>query len=119
MPPSQELVQFDAGIHASTVLSWVKTATELLHWTGHEDFPLTDTGAFNQWHHDPDIHAFMLSVGDELIGYGECWYDDSDKSVELARLLISPDRRRQGHGQQLVHLLLEPAKQFQPEDIWM
>jgi len=101
------------------VLSWVKTATELLYWTGRTDFPLTDTGVFDEWHQDPDIHAFMMFVGDDLIGYGECWYDDSDQSVELARLIIKPEQRRNGHGSQLVKLLLQPANQMHPHDIWM
>ena len=88
------------------VLSWVQTPEELMYWTGRKDFPIETTSIFEEWHSDPEIRAYILEDKNEKIGYGEIWFDASDNSVELARLLINPKYRNRGFGHQLVmHLL--------------
>lgn len=88
------------------VLSWVQTAEELMYWSGRKDFPIENASIFEEWHSDPEIRAYLLEDENEKIGYGEIWFDASDNSVELARLLINPKYRNRGFGRQLVmHLL--------------
>jgi ribosomal protein S18 acetylase RimI-like enzyme len=95
---------------ASEVLSWIQTPEELMNWAARKDFPLSDISVFEQWHKDSEIQPYLLKQNNEYIGYGEIWYDASDNSVEIARLVINPIYRRKGFGQQLIRQLLNCIK---------
>ena len=58
---------------------------------------------------------FMLLDGDEPVAYGERWLDDEEGEVELARLLVAPDRRGQGIRRALTRQLACAARQHHPE----
>lgn len=92
---------------AATVLSWVETAKDLANWASINEFPLTDVEIFAKWHSDRDIHPYVLQIAENIVGYGEIWFDNSDHSVEIGRLLIDPRHRNHGYGRRLIWLLLD------------
>jgi ribosomal protein S18 acetylase RimI-like enzyme len=49
------------------------------------------------------------------VAYGELWLDDEEGEVELARLLVSPERRGRGVGRALVRELVDRARNTHPE----
>jgi ribosomal protein S18 acetylase RimI-like enzyme len=102
------LARFEPA-QAEGVLGWAQTPAELFHWCGREDFPLTDPAVFDAWHADPGAHAYTLADdGDDgPIAYGETWFDDRDGTAELARLIVAPDRRRQGFAHELIDRLCD------------
>jgi ribosomal protein S18 acetylase RimI-like enzyme len=104
-----DLVEFDVK-YAAAVASWPTSAEESLYWCGRTEFPvLPDVIA--AWSIPEDVRTFLLVDGDEPVGYGELWLDGDENEVELARLIVAPDRRRQGVGQRLVAALTEVARQ--------
>lgn len=68
------------------------------------------------WSGADDVEAFLL-VGDDgtPVAYGELWLDDEEGEVELARLLVAPERRGQGVGRTLTRALTERARRTHPE----
>jgi RimJ/RimL family protein N-acetyltransferase len=68
------------------------------------------------WSRADDVEAYMFGDPEEApIAYGELWLDDEEGEVELARLLVAPERRGQGFGQALVRALVEQARRTHPE----
>jgi RimJ/RimL family protein N-acetyltransferase len=69
------------------------------------------------WSEADDVEAFLFTESDDgpLVAYGELWIDDEEGEVELARLLVAPDRRGQGVGRTLVRELVEQARTTHPE----
>ncbi|GGY65135.1 hypothetical protein GCM10010363_53200 [Streptomyces omiyaensis] len=95
--------------HAAAVARWPASATEALHWCGHRGHPVpAETVA--GWSRDPDSHAYVLTDGTELLGYGEVWHDHEEDEAELARIVVAPDARGRGLGRALVRLLLAEAR---------
>jgi ribosomal protein S18 acetylase RimI-like enzyme len=96
-------------VHAAEVLRWITSLEEARQWGGPGiPWPL-EVSLFSAWHADPEIQSYVLCEEDTLIGYGEVWVDSEEKEVELARLLVKPDRRGQGVGKELLNQLLEQA----------
>ena len=51
------------------------------------------------WSQADDVEAYLLTdEPDEPVAYGELWLDDEEGEVELARLLVAPERRGRGVG---------------------
>ena len=52
------------------------------------------------WSQADDVEAFLFSDSADgpWVAYGELWLDDEEGEVELARLLVAPERRGQGLG---------------------
>ena len=67
------------------------------------------------WSRADDVEAFLFADADEPVAYGELWLDDEEGEVELARLLVAPERRGQGIGRVLVRELVELARRNHPE----
>jgi len=68
------------------------------------------------WSQADDVEAFLFAeAGDEPVAYGELWLDDEEGEVELARLLVAPDRRGRGVGRALVRALVDRARSTHPE----
>jgi ribosomal protein S18 acetylase RimI-like enzyme len=90
---------------AETILAWITTPQELRWWSARQDFPLTDPAVFDTWQADPQIAPHVLLRGDAPLAYGEVWFDDADRTAELARVIVSPRHRRQGHARALIERL--------------
>jgi len=95
-----ELTAFRAG-DAAAIASWPTSEEEARAWCGRAQ------AGFAEWHRDPDVTPYVLRDGDEPVAYGEVWQDGDD--VELARLIVRPDRRNAGVGRSLVRKLLDRA----------
>ncbi len=45
------------------------------------------------WWEGPDVETWVMVGSDgRLVGYGELWLDAEENEVELARLIIAPER---------------------------
>ena len=67
------------------------------------------------WSTADDVEAYVLEDPDDgPIAYGELWLDDDEGEVELARLLVAPERRGRGIGRALVAALVEQARRAHP-----
>jgi RimJ/RimL family protein N-acetyltransferase len=69
------------------------------------------------WSAEDDVEAFLFteSEGGPPVAYGELWLDHEDGDLELARLLVAPERRGQGIGRLFVRALVEQAHHTHPE----
>jgi len=69
------------------------------------------------WSRADDVEAFLFADAADgpWVAYGELWLDDEEGEVELARLLVAPERRGQGLGRVLVRDLVARARQTHPE----
>jgi [ribosomal protein S18]-alanine N-acetyltransferase len=77
-------------------------------WCGKDEFPMA-AQSVAAWQQDKDVQAHLLVADGILLGYGELWFDAEENEVELARIIIAPDVRGQGHGRTLVLGLLQKA----------
>lgn len=79
---------------ADMIAGWHPIATdEVLDWWRGEDV-------------DPWV---MVDADDRPVAYGELWLDPDEDEVELARLIVAPELRRRGLGQQLTRALMAKA----------
>jgi ribosomal protein S18 acetylase RimI-like enzyme len=93
---------------AATVADWATSSAEVRAWCSREG---TSVPAYviAAWSEAPDVHAFLLHDDGAPVGYGELWVDDEEAEVELARLIVAPERRGRGLGRDLVRLLVAEA----------
>lgn len=62
------------------------------------------------WWEVPDVEPWVMTEpDDQLVAYGELWFDEEEDEVELARLIVAPELRGRGVGKQLVRRLTEKA----------
>jgi ribosomal protein S18 acetylase RimI-like enzyme len=108
MTRSESLLEF-RDAHAREVARWATSFDEVLMWAGSDAGWPFDVSSFRRWHADPDVKPYVLRGGDVLIGYGEVWIDESEREVELGRIIVNPANRGVGVGRHLVRLLLERA----------
>jgi len=108
--PSDSLEPFRPA-HAGELAGWVATAEEARRWGGQAVVWPVAASVLSVWHADPGVRPFVLIRRGVLLGYGEVWIDAEEPEVELARIIVRPDRRGQGMGRLLVTLLLEQAAQ--------
>ena len=112
------LVEFDQK-WSETVLGWINSAEELLHWSARADFPLTDATVFDEWHSDPEITPYILLLDDELVAYGEVWLDEADGFSELGRMIVAPTHRRKGLGTLLIERLGSVVHETGHREVWL
>lgn len=63
-----------------------------------------------RWWATPDVEPWaMVDSGGSLIGYGELWLEADEDEVELARLIVAPKLRGQGHGKRLTQAMMSKA----------
>jgi len=69
------------------------------------------------WSEADDVETFLFTEppSDGPVAYGELWLDDEEGEVELASLLVAPERRGRGVGRALVTALVEQARRAHPE----
>jgi ribosomal protein S18 acetylase RimI-like enzyme len=104
--------------HAEVILGWVQAAEDRDAWASRAHLELTPE-LFCEWHADPDVHAYVLTVDGVLCGYGEVWTDEAEAEAELARVVVPPRSRGRGVGRRLVTLLAERASELGFADVWV
>ena len=63
------------------------------------------------WWKVADVEPWVMEGTDGgLTAYGELWLDVEEDEVELARLIVAPERRGRGFGKLLVHALMHKAQ---------
>jgi RimJ/RimL family protein N-acetyltransferase len=69
------------------------------------------------WSAADGVEAFVFAedAGGPPLAYGELWLDHEEGDLELAHLLVAPERRGQGLGRAFVRALAEQARQTHPE----
>jgi len=105
-------VPFDPA-RATLVSSWAPTAAEVLSWCALAEAPVPPE-VISGWSTADDVDAFLLLDGEVPVAYGELWLDEEEGEVELARLLVAPERRGQGVGRTLTSLLAAAARDRHP-----
>jgi len=110
------LIPFDVS-YAHEVLAWARDAQELSAWAALQERP--DGSVFADWHADEDISGFVLLEAEQPIAYGEVWLERAERSVEFARILVSPAHRRRGVGSRLMGLLMERAPTDSIDAFWL
>lgn len=95
---------------AELVAGWSRSAGEAAMWVSRAEHPFPP-GAVTAWWRASDVQPWLLLDGDGIpVAYGEIWDDAVEDEVELARLIVDPNRRRQGIGRRLVDELVALAK---------
>lgn len=71
--------------------------------------PMEPSGVLAWWE-DPEVEPWVMTDGaGSLVAYGELWLDPGEDEVELARLIVAPELRGQGHGGRLTRELTAKA----------
>jgi ribosomal-protein-alanine N-acetyltransferase len=102
---------------AALVSSWAVGDDVVRAWCA-VDGDTVPADVVTGWSLADDVEAYLFPdpvLPDEPVAYGELWLDDEEGEVELARLLVAPDRRGQGIGRALVRALVERARRTHPE----
>jgi ribosomal protein S18 acetylase RimI-like enzyme len=107
-----DLVRFGAA-RATLVSSWAPTPAEVLSWCARPEAPVPPEVVAG-WSAAEDVEAYLLLAGGSPVAYGELWLDQEEGEVELARLLVAPERRGQGVGRALTSLLAAAARDRHP-----
>lgn len=108
------LVPFDP-VHAPLVSGWGDGPEVVLAWCAVEG-DRVPAEVVAGWSAADDVEAYLLTDdAGEPQAYGELWLDDEEGEVELARLLVAPERRDEGLGRALVGRLVERARQSHPQ----
>jgi ribosomal protein S18 acetylase RimI-like enzyme len=96
-----ELSPFDAS-HAGPIAAWPVDEAECMAWCSVGSVTGTDVAA---WSVADDVEAWILTEDGAPVAYGEVWFDDDEREVELAHLIVVPARRDAGVGRRLVEAL--------------
>lgn len=97
------------------LMTWFDSALDVRIWGGPKfRFPYT-LKSFQKDCHWPEMASFSLRDPDrQLCAFGQL-YDRSNR-INLARLVVRPDRRRQGLGRRLVTMLMSVGPRLLPLD---
>ena len=93
----------------SYLMSWFPTERSTDIWGGPKfRYPFTPETFQEDVHwRDMDTYCLVDSSG-EMLAFGQIY--ERHGRINLARLVVSPDRRRQGIGKQFVCLLMEQGR---------
>jgi ribosomal protein S18 acetylase RimI-like enzyme len=97
----------------NNLMSWFPTERSVDLWGGPKfRYPFTPE-TFHEDVHWRDMDSYcIVDSSEELLAFGQ-FYERHGR-INLARLVVSPDRRRQGVGKQLVRLLMEQGRRSIP-----
>jgi ribosomal protein S18 acetylase RimI-like enzyme len=103
-------------VHAALVASWAVGDEVVRAWCAVEGDAVPGD-VVSAWSRADDVEAYLFTEHEDgpLVAYGELWLDEEEGEVELARLLVAPERRGQGVGRVLVRELVERARHTHPE----
>ena len=87
------------------LMGWFDVAAEVSRWGGPKfRFPFTRETFLNDCHW-PEMASFSLrDPADQLCAFGQLY--DRNCRINLARLVVRPDRRGQGLGRRLITMLM-------------
>jgi len=91
-----------------TILGWVMSAEDALGWA-ETPFLRIRPDLLETWHAQPGIVPCVGILGDELCAYGHIWEDQVEREAEVGRVIVAPERRREGIGRAFVSLLAAEA----------
>ncbi|MEM6512599.1 MAG: GNAT family N-acetyltransferase [Pseudomonadota bacterium] len=92
-----------------TLMTWFPDAASIRHWSGPDfDYPF-DRDSFHRDCKWRDIDSYCLESHGTLQGFGQVY--PRDNRVNLARLVIHPQARGSGLGQQLISALIREGQQ--------
>src|SRR6185295_3149039 len=94
---------------AELVASWAVGDEVVRAWCARDD-DTVPADVVAGWSEADDVEAYLFR--DES---GEAWLDDEEGEVELARLLVAPERRGKGVGRALTRALADRARSTHPE----
>ena len=97
----------------SHLMSWFPTARSVDIWGGPKfRYPFTAETFFEdvRWQQIDSYH--LVDLAGDMLAFGQIY--ERHGCVNLARLVVSPNRRRQGIGKQLVALLMEKGRESFP-----
>jgi len=96
---------------AAVIAGWSQSAEEARRWCSRAVHPFP-AGEVLDWWQAADVDPWVLDVGDPPApaAYGELWVDEEEDEVELARIVVDPQRRRSGVGRLLVMELVGVAR---------
>jgi len=94
--------------YAINVLEWVSSAEDALGWA-ETPYLRVRPDLLETWHSQPGVVPCVGWLGDELCAYGHVWEDQTEREAEISRVIVAPQRRRQGIGKTFVSLLAAEA----------
>ena len=105
-----ELELFDRR-SAAVIAGWAGTPDESMLWCS---LPEVSPDTVDGWSRRPEVEAFVLCEDRHVVAYGEIWVDLDEREVELAHLIVDPERRGEGMGGQLIAELVGQACRHYP-----
>ncbi len=91
-------------------MSWFSDKVSVEIWGGPPfRFPFTRESFLEDVRWNKMQSFVMLNTADAMIGFGQTY--EKEKRGHLARLVVSPKLRGEGHGKELVELLIEKARE--------
>lgn len=91
------------------LMSWFPTAEDVNVWGGPRfRFPFTPE-TFIEDCHWPAMLTFVLRDATEMLAFGQLY--ERHQRINLARLVVNPNRRGEGLGRRLVEALLDEGTQ--------
>ena len=98
---------------AAVVSTWAATPDEVVSWCSRTEAPVPPD-VIAGWSGQPGVRAYLLLDAGRPVAYGELWIDDEEEEVELARLVVDPERRGQHLGRALARRLTREARRAYP-----
>ncbi|MDH3747031.1 MAG: GNAT family N-acetyltransferase [Gammaproteobacteria bacterium] len=100
-------------VDIDVLMGWFDTEAEVITWGGPKfRFPYTRE-SFRKDCHWPEMASFSLrDPSEQLCAFGQMY--DRNGRINLARLVVRPDRRGNGIGRQLVTMLMSVGPTLLP-----
>lgn len=110
------LLPFDPG-QAALVASWAAGDASVVRAWIAIDADGVPADVVAGWSQEDDVEAYLFTetVDGPPVAYGELWLDHEEGDLELARLVVAPERRGQGVGRAFVRALVDRARATHPE----
>ena len=103
--PALKVTPFSPNL-APTLLSWIDTEQTRRLWSGNTFESIPSPLEFLNHLSRTNLHPFAgIDEEEDLAAYGEL-VDDDKKAGILCRVIVNPDKRRQGYGKTLCRELL-------------